>query len=63
MTYVIRDEGVGFDTSQLPDPTRPDTMLKAQGRGLFLIQAFMDEVEHNAAGNEIRLTKRAPGDR
>jgi len=60
VNYVIRDEGLGFDISKLPDPTRPETMLKAQGRGLYLIHAFMDEVEHNEAGNEIQLTKWAP---
>ena len=56
--FVIRDEGAGFDRSSLPDPTRPENMLKAQGRGLFLMHAFMDEVEHNEAGNELTLVKR-----
>ncbi len=56
--YVVRDEGPGFDRSALPDPTKAENMLKACGRGLFLIYAFMDEVEHNESGNEIRLTKR-----
>lgn len=60
--YVVRDEGPGFDPSEFPDPTKPENMLKARGRGLFLIHAFMDEVEHNEAGNEIRLTKRATAD-
>ena len=60
VNYLIRDEGPGFDASQLPDPTRPETMLKARGRGLYLIHAFMDEVEHNEAGNQIQLTKWAP---
>ena len=59
VAYRIRDEGPGFDIHELPDPTRPESMLKARGRGLFLIQAFMDEVEHNESGNEIRLTKSA----
>ena len=55
--YKIRDEGPGFDITRLPDPTRPETMLRAEGRGLFLIHAFMDEVTHNESGNEIRMTK------
>ncbi len=59
--YVVRDEGPGFDRSSYPDPTDAGNMLKAQGRGLFLIHAFMDEVEYNEAGNELRLFKRAPG--
>lgn len=61
VTYVIRDDGPGFDITLLPDPTRPDTMFKAQGRGLYLIHAFMDEVEHNEMGNQIQLTRWAPG--
>ena len=58
---VIRDEGPGFDTSKVPDPTEPENLEKASGRGLLLIGAFMDEARHNAAGNEITLVKRAEG--
>jgi CheY-like chemotaxis protein/anti-sigma regulatory factor (Ser/Thr protein kinase) len=57
--YVIRDEGAGFDRSSLPDPTSTECMLEVQGRGLFLMCAFMDAVEYNEAGNEVRLTKLA----
>jgi CheY-like chemotaxis protein len=57
-TYVIRDEGGGFDPSALPDPTDPQNLDRRTGRGLFLIRTFMDEVRHNAAGNEITLIKR-----
>jgi hypothetical protein len=56
--FVLRDEGPGFDVSKLPDPTDPENLLKPSGRGLLLIRTFMDEVRHNAAGNEITLIKR-----
>jgi CheY-like chemotaxis protein/anti-sigma regulatory factor (Ser/Thr protein kinase) len=56
--YVIRDEGVGFDPLNVPDPTHPDNMEKAHGRGLLLIRTFMDEFAHNAKGNEITMVKR-----
>ena len=56
--FTIRDEGPGFDVSKLPDPTDPENMMKASGRGLLLIRTFMDEATHNAAGNEIRLVRR-----
>ena len=56
--FVIRDEGPGFDVAALPDPTDPENMLKASGRGLLLIRTFMDEATHNATGNEIRLVRR-----
>lgn len=57
-SYVIRDEGIGFDPKGVPDPMLPDNMEKASGRGLLLINTFMDEVRHNARGNEITMTKR-----
>jgi len=56
--YVVRDEGVGFDASNLPDPTDPANFEKVSGRGLLLIQTFMDEVEFNERGNEITMIKR-----
>jgi CheY-like chemotaxis protein/anti-sigma regulatory factor (Ser/Thr protein kinase) len=56
--YVIRDEGAGFDPDNVPDPTHPDNMEKAHGRGLLLIRTFMDEFSHNAKGNEITMIKR-----
>ena len=57
-TFIIRDEGPGFDVSKLPDPTDPENMLKVSGRGLLLIRTFMDEVHHNSTGNEIALVYR-----
>jgi len=58
ITYEIRDEGPGFDLSTVPDPTDPENLLKASGRGLMLIRMFMDEVNFNDVGNEITMVKR-----
>jgi CheY-like chemotaxis protein/anti-sigma regulatory factor (Ser/Thr protein kinase) len=57
-SYTIRDEGRGFDTSTLPDPHDPHNLEQMTNRGLLLIHSFMDEVSHNAKGNEITLVKR-----
>jgi CheY-like chemotaxis protein/anti-sigma regulatory factor (Ser/Thr protein kinase) len=57
-SYSIRDEGSGFDTSTLPDPHDPHNLEQMTNRGLLLIHSFMDEVNHNAKGNEITLLKR-----
>ncbi len=59
-TYTVRDEGPGFDRSVLCDPTDPENLEKAGGRGLLLINAFMDDVRHNDVGNEIVMVKRKP---
>ena len=58
VVFVVRDEGLGFDVSRLPDPTDPANLAKSCGRGLLLVRTFMDDVGFNAAGNEITLTKR-----
>ncbi|MDZ4688707.1 MAG: ATP-binding protein [Planctomycetaceae bacterium] len=58
MTIVIRDEGPGFDRSLLPDPTDPANLEKPCGRGLLLMQTFMNEVRYNAVGNEVTMIKR-----
>ena len=55
--FIIRDEGSGFDPSQLPDPRDPANLAKSSGRGLLLIHCFLDDVRHNAIGNEITLIK------
>jgi CheY-like chemotaxis protein/anti-sigma regulatory factor (Ser/Thr protein kinase) len=57
-TYVVRDEGPGFDPATLPDPLDPAQLEKTTGRGLLLIRTFMDEVSFNATGNEITIVKR-----
>ena len=57
-TFVIRDEGPGFDPTSLPDPTDALLLEQVHGRGILLIRTFMDEVRHNAAGNEITMVKR-----
>jgi len=57
----IRDEGTGFDVSQIPDPLAPENLLKVSGRGIFLIRTFMDEfrIENPAGlGTEVILIKR-----
>ena len=56
--FVISDEGRGFDVSKLPDPTNPENMARAHGRGVLLIQTFMDAVVYNATGNRVTLIKR-----
>jgi CheY-like chemotaxis protein len=59
-TYVVRDEGPGFDTSSLPNPKDPENLVKAGGRGILLIRMFMDAVRFDETGNQITMVKRRP---
>jgi anti-sigma regulatory factor (Ser/Thr protein kinase) len=58
VSFVIRDEGPGFDVSSIPDPTDDGFVSRPHGRGLLLMRSFMDEVKHNATGNQVTLIKR-----
>ena len=62
LTIRVRDQGAGFDPDELADPLAPENLLKASGRGIFLIRNFMDQVELRRipeGGMEIQMTKRA----
>jgi serine/threonine-protein kinase RsbW len=59
----VRDEGCGFDPSTLADPLAQENLLKANGRGIFLMRSFMDEMTFRRAeqgGMEVRMVKRVP---
>ncbi|MFH5805498.1 response regulator [Alienimonas sp. DA493] len=59
--FYVEDQGAGFDPTALPDPTDPENLMKAHGRGLLLVRTFMDEATHNDKGNAITLVKTAGG--
>ena len=57
----ITDQGEGFDLSKIPDPLAEENLLRHSGRGIFLIRAFMDEVDVRPAspsGTEVMLLKK-----
>ena len=59
----IRDEGLGFDLADVPDPLAEENLLKTSGRGIFLMRAFMDEFDvlrPGAGGAEVVMSKRYP---
>lgn len=61
----ITDEGEGFDPNKVPDPTQGDNLLRGSGRGLLLIQTFVDEFSVKTApggGAEVILVKYAISD-
>src|SRR5688572_1311132 len=45
LAITIRDEGEGFEPSDLPDPLAEENLLRQSGRGLLLIKAFVDEFD------------------
>ena len=58
---TVRDFGEGFAVEDVPDPTNPENLLKADGRGILFMQTFMDKVEwfnHANGGTIVRMLKK-----
>jgi anti-sigma regulatory factor (Ser/Thr protein kinase) len=58
LVIVVRDPGPGFDPTTVADPLLADNLLKASGRGVFLINQLMDEVAFADGGREVQMRKR-----
>jgi len=56
--FTVEDEGEGFDVNLIPDPTDPENLFKASGRGVLIIHNVMDEVRYNERGNRLEMIKR-----
>lgn len=54
---TICDEGPGFDPRKTPNPTDETNIGKSHGRGVLLIQSYMDEVRYNERGNCLTMVK------
>jgi serine/threonine-protein kinase RsbW len=60
LRITITDEGEGFERTDLPDPLAEENLLRQSGRGLLLIQAFVDDYAIRTApplGTEVQLVK------
>jgi CheY-like chemotaxis protein/anti-sigma regulatory factor (Ser/Thr protein kinase) len=71
VSLLIRDEGSGFDTANIPHAAREEDPLshisirevlglREGGFGLLISRGLVDEMRHNEAGNEVTLIKRFP---
>jgi serine/threonine-protein kinase RsbW len=60
LAICVRDQGDGFEPEDLADPLAPENLLKASGRGIFLMRSFMDDVQLQRVdgGMEVRMVKR-----
>lgn len=56
INFKIRDEGLGFDFQNLPDPTSPENLDKPSGRGVFLMKHLSDEVNFSKNGSLVELS-------
>ena len=60
LTVMVGDEGEGFDPAAVPDPLAGENLLRGSGRGVMLMQAFMDEFlisRRSPQGTEVKMVK------
>jgi len=57
MTITIKDQGNGFELNSVPDPTKPENILKDSGRGIHIMKSFVDNLHYNftSTGTEVIL--------
>jgi serine/threonine-protein kinase RsbW len=60
LTIVVGDEGEGFDPNAVPDPLAGENLLRGSGRGVMLMQSFMDQFQisqRQPQGTEVKMVK------
>lgn len=55
LTFIIKDQGPGFDYNHLPDPTEPENLEKTHGRGVFLMMQLADMVVFSDKGATVEM--------
>ncbi len=54
---TVKDEGDGFSPELLRDPRIKGNWKRERGRGVFIVQSYMDEVYFNQKGNTVTIIK------
>lgn len=60
LEVIVRDFGEGFKVEDVPDPTNPENLLKASGRGVLFMKTFMEEVvweQPQTGGTIVKMCK------
>lgn len=55
LSIEVTDEGDGFSADCLKDPTSEENIKNENGRGVFLIRSFADELDYFEGGRKVRI--------
>jgi serine/threonine-protein kinase RsbW len=58
ITFIITDQGGGFNPDHVRSPLEEENLLKTSGRGIFLMKTLMDKVEYEVGRDGVRLELR-----
>ena len=59
VSITVRDQGQGFDSNTVPDPTAPENRLLTHGRGIYRMNTLMDEISFEERGSVVRMRKKS----
>jgi serine/threonine-protein kinase RsbW len=57
LEVIVEDEGPGFMRDDVPDPTLDENIEKCSGRGILLIEAYMNNVHWSRGGRRLHMIK------
>ena len=55
IVFQVTDEGKGFNHQDVPDPTKPENLMKIGGRGVFLMHQLCDGVCFRNNGSTVEM--------
>jgi len=58
LDVIIEDEGPGFERVGVPDPTLDENVEKCSGRGILLMETYMDSVKWTRGGRRVHMIKK-----
>jgi serine/threonine-protein kinase RsbW len=62
LEIIIEDEGPGFARGAVPDPTLRENLEKCSGRGILLMEAYMNSVHWSRGGRRVKMVKKNDAD-
>ena len=61
LEFRVQDEGTGFNPGEVANPVEPENLLRPDGRGIFFMRKFMDEVSYSfpaKGGTVVKMRKK-----
>lgn len=59
VSITVQDEGQGFESATVPDPTIPENRRRISGRGIYSMKTLMDEVHFEQRGTVVHMRKKS----
>jgi serine/threonine-protein kinase RsbW len=55
---IVDDEGEGFGPEDVPDPDDPEFILRESGRGILLMDGWVDGLRHNRTARRLMMVRK-----